>query len=412
MDTQMANSDTIPEVVRALNDVLEKNREHERGFPQDTDYTAAGERERKKLAKEGDADLQRRICTMDNTLKESGLSATYDVEGEHRDYAGREDLLSIGRPIRRGFDLLNDDTRNKLYEQRLEGTDFTHTELKQLVKVLEIMLEAEVRTQAETDALNQVNDGIADKTREAEKCRADACTKQAQINDNQVQTDQLEAEKHELQAKANDLTGQIESSLRVMREAELLTQADTNNFKEMSDCVADQKREAGTCRAEACAKQAQINYKQAETVQLETEKQELQAKATDLEDQTERSRQAADDLLEAHKPVRRRRRKRCRETAHGVIMKPSQGKSLRRPGFLRAAGLNTKSTASQIKFGNLFRALIHTAAGNRLAQPITATNILLATEGPNDWKSVSNDHLDRLSALIQATKDARAAAQQ
>ena len=76
---------------------------------------------------------------------------------------------------------------------------------------------------------------------------------------------------------------------------------------------------------------------------------------------------------------------------------PSQGKSLRRPGFLGPAGLTTKSMPSEIKFRKLLRALIHTAEGNRLALPITATKILLATEAPNDWKGVSNDDLDRLS---------------
>jgi len=91
---------------------------------------------------------------------------------------------------------------------------------------------------------------------------------------------------------------------------------------------------------------------------------------------------------------------------------PSQGKSLRRPGFLGPAGLTTKSMPSEIKFRKLLRALIHTAEGNRLALPITATKILLATEAPNDWKGVSNDDLDRLSASIQAAKDARERAQQ
>ena len=67
---------------------------------------------------------------------------------------------------------------------------------------------------------------------------------------------------------------------------------------------------------------------------------------------------------------------------------------------------------SEIKFRKLLRALIHTAEGNRLALPITATKILLATEAPNDWKGVSNDDLDRLSASIQAAKGARARAQQ
>ena len=94
--------DVLKDVLNPLKDVVEKNRQHECGFPQDTDYIAAGEHKRKKLAKENDAVLQRRLRSIIDKLSVSGLRAMFDLEGELR-RRGLENLFDSGRPIRRVF---------------------------------------------------------------------------------------------------------------------------------------------------------------------------------------------------------------------------------------------------------------------------------------------------------------------
>jgi len=210
----MPSAEEVPEPCQKVYDIFLKNREHELSMPRNEDHTLKGERIRATLHNMGDRDLVQRVSALCDAYTQVGHS--YDLRTDLLN-AGREDLLEYQGPIQKGADVLDDHVRQKMKSQphNLRGRDFTHTEVKQNFKSLEIVSEYVLRNAEENNALEEVRRYEADQMQKADILDQRAKSTWERIKELEKEAAQAEhdASKHRAEgAKALDFVSKLQES--------------------------------------------------------------------------------------------------------------------------------------------------------------------------------------------------------
>jgi len=202
----MPTADEVPEACQKSFDIFLKNRDHELSMPRDEDHTLKGERIRATLHSMGDKDLVQRVVALCDSYTQVGHS--FDLRRDLLN-AGREDLLEYQGPIQKGADVLDDNVRQRMKSQphNLRGRDFTHTEVKQNFKSLEILSESVLRNTEESNAVEEVRRYEAELMQKANILDQRAVSTWAQIKELEKEATQAEHEANQHRAEGAKVLG-------------------------------------------------------------------------------------------------------------------------------------------------------------------------------------------------------------
>ncbi len=178
----MPSAEDVPEACQKAYDIFLQNRDHELSMPRDENHTLKGERIRATLHNMGDKDLVHRVDNLCNRYTQVGHA--YDLRTDLIN-AGREDLLEYQGAIQKGADVLDDHVRQKMKASPyyLRGRDFTHTEVKQNFKCLEIVSEFVLRNAEENNAVEEVRRYESEQMQKADAYDMGAATIRARIRE-------------------------------------------------------------------------------------------------------------------------------------------------------------------------------------------------------------------------------------
>lgn len=202
----MPSAEEVPEACQKAYDIFLKNRDHELSMPRDENHTLKGERIRAGMHNMGDKELVQRVSALCDSYSQVGHP--YDLRRDLLN-AGREDLLEYHGPIQKGADVLDDHVRQKMKAEphRLRGRDFTHTEVKQNFKSLEILSESVLRNTEESNVLEEVRRYEAELMQKANILDQRAVSTWARIKELEKEAVQAEHEASEHRAEGAKVLG-------------------------------------------------------------------------------------------------------------------------------------------------------------------------------------------------------------